>query len=141
MRQAQCGEDAGQQGARIQGRRGVADARQRVAQRLLHLREAVGAEHEGVEVALEVEPRHLGRDARVLEAVEDFERAGRGVPCVVDEHEFLLGADAADAGLDRAGVDHALEGAEVVEEPAHEPRVLSRASGSDFPYAHRVTLK
>ena len=88
---------------------------------LLHLRQAVAAEHLRVEVELEVEAAELGREVRRRPRSSSISSASaRGPPARVDQEHLLLGADAAHAGLEAPLLEHPLEGAHVGEQLAGE---------------------
>ena len=88
---------------------------------LLHLQQPLSRERLRVGVGLQVEEAQLGGEVRIVDPLEDLQRARRRVVAAIDQEELLLGADAHHAALEGACLQHLLERAEIREHRAHEP--------------------
>ena len=72
------------------------------------------------------------------EFLEDLLAERGWSPVAPDEDQFLLGADAVDAGLDAVLLEEALERAEITQDSLHEqPSLLTVETGIDVLYAQR----
>jgi hypothetical protein len=130
-------QDAGQHAARIELRGGFARALEQFVQLLFHLVEPAPRQPARRQVALEVELRQFGRELRVLQRIEHLQREVRRTVIPVDQEDLLFGADAPNAGFDLLGLDHAFEGAHVVEDRAHEAAIFLVVAGTgDFDFGH-----
>ncbi len=113
-------QDAGEDDlsvAVIGGRAGEVDEAGELA---LHAAQAVAAKHHRIDAALQVEQAKLVTPQRLVHRRQDLARQRRRATGRVDDEQLLFGADAADALLKGALVEHLLHGADIAQQVAHE---------------------
>ena len=106
----------------------------------LHLAQAVAAEDQRIGVEFQVEPRELRRVVLVGDLLDHLHRERRRGEVAIDQEELLLGADPANAGFDRAVLQHQLERLEVSQELPGEGAQRFRVQLFDVVFAHRRGL-
>ena len=125
---ADGGEDPGQHDLQAHRVGAGASQRQELVELALDAAEAVAGELLGVEVQLEVERAHLGREVTVGRGRQDLEGSWRRLPRGVDEEHLLFRAHAVHTGLEGLVGQQPFEGAEVLQHPADgDPPLLQPA--------------
>ncbi len=106
---------------------------------LLELPQAVAAHGEGIGVDLEVKSSVLGGQTFVGRIRHDLGSDGRRMPRVVEQKDLLLRTQPRDPGLDHPLLNHAIEGADVRQQPAGVgPQDFGVVDGTNRAGAHVV---
>ncbi len=120
--------------------RHLPDDRQMLAEFPFEHRKGVRTHLDGGQVQLQVEPRQLRGELRVVGQVrEHLHGQGGGASASVDQEELLLRPDAPGAAPEHAPVQHLLQGREVGEQRLGEgPELVGLEVGADVVSAHAL---
>jgi hypothetical protein len=78
-----------------------------------------------VEIELEIEAGELGREVGIVDHFENLGGDWRRTPQLINQKQFLLGANAAHTSLEPFFLEHPLEGTNVLQEvPEKDPDLL-----------------
>ena len=131
-------QDPGQDHVAAAFLRGFPGLPEQLAELPLHVTKTGVAEYVRIEIELEVEARELGGEMGIVNRFQDLGGDRRRTPELINQEQFLFGADSPDTGLESLLFEHLLEGPHVFQEvPEKDPDFLGPRLFANVLLTHR----